>query len=185
MSGMKVSLPLTEQMIHDLRCGDQLLLSGFLYTARDAAHKRLVESLSKNGKLPVELKGQAIYYAGPTPAPPGRVIGSAGPTTSQRMDSMTIPLLEYGVKGLIGKGSRSEEVKKALVQHKAVYLAATGGAGALLAQRIKSAEVVAYEDLGPEAIYKLEVQEFPVVVINDINGNDLYEAGQKAYKRLI
>ena len=182
MTGKRVELPLTEKKIQDLKCGDQLLLSGFLFTARDAAHERLAANLQQKKEFPVELRGQVIYYAGPTPAPPGRAIGSAGPTTSQRMDSMTLPLLEYGVKGFIGKGSRSEEVKKALTQYKAVYMAAAGGAGALLSQRIISAEIAAYEDLGPEAIYKLEVQEFPVRVINDIYGNDLYEEGQKTYR---
>ncbi len=184
MTGIKINLPLTEEKISILKSGDQVLLSGFLFTARDAAHQRLVESLGKKQNLPVELKGQIIYYAGPTPAPPGRVIGAAGPTTSMRMDSMTIPLLEQGLKAMIGKGKRSPEVKSALIKNRALYLAATGGAGALLSQRITSAEVVAYADLGSEAIYKLKVQEFPVVVINDIYGNDLYEEGQKAYRKM-
>ncbi len=183
MKGKKIKLPLQEEEIKDLKRGDRLLLSGTLYTARDAAHKRLLEALDRGEELPFRIKGQVIYYVGPTPPPPGKVIGSAGPTTSSRMDSLTLPLLERGLKGMIGKGSRSEEVKRALQKHGAFYLAAVGGAGAFLSKKIKSARVVAYEDLGPEAIYQLEVEDFPVVVINDIHGGDLYEEGKARYAR--
>ncbi len=183
MKGKKIKLPLQEEEIKDLKRGDRLLLSGTLYTARDAAHKRLLEALDRGEELPFRIKGQVIYYVGPTPPPPGKVIGSAGPTTSSRMDSLTLPLLERGLKGMIGKGSRSEEVKRALQKHGALYLAAVGGAGAFLSKKIKSALVVAYEDLGPEAIYQLEVEDFPVVVINDIHGGDLYEEGKARYAR--
>jgi len=179
----KIKLPLQEEEIKDLKRGDRLLLSGTLYTARDAAHKRLLEALDRGEELPFRIKDQVIYYVGPTPPPPGKVIGSAGPTTSSRMDSLTLPLLERGLKGMIGKGGRSEEVKRALQKHGALYLAAVGGAGAFLSKKIKSARVVAYEDLGPEAIYQLEVEDFPVVVINDIHGGDLYEEGKARYAR--
>ncbi len=183
MKEKKIKLPLQEEEIKDLKRGDRLLLSGTLYTARDAAHKRLLEALDRGEELPFRIKDQVIYYVGPTPPPPGKVIGSAGPTTSSRMDSLTLPLLERGLKGMIGKGGRSEEVKRALQKHGALYLAAVGGAGAFLSKKIKSARVVAYEDLGPEAIYQLEVEDFPVVVINDIHGGDLYEEGRARYAR--
>lgn len=183
MKEKKIKLPLQEEEIKDLKRGDRLLLSGTLYTARDAAHKRLLEALDRGEELPFRIKDQVIYYVGPTPPPPGKVIGSAGPTTSSRMDSLTLPLLERGLKGMIGKGGRSEEVKRALQKHGALYLAAVGGAGAFLSKKIKSARVVAYEDLGPEAIYQLEVEDFPVVVINDIHGGDLYEEGKARYAR--
>lgn len=178
-----ITTPLTEEVVASLQAGDRVLLSGVIYTARDAAHKRLVELIDKGEPLPIDIQGQVIYYVGPTPAKPGEVIGSAGPTTSGRMDVYTPKLTALGLKGMIGKGSRNEAVKEALKRDKAVYFAATGGAGALLAQRIVSARVVVYEDLGPEAIHELEVKDFPVVVINDIYGGDLYVEGRKKYER--
>ncbi len=174
-----IKLPLKDADIADLKAGEQVFLSGVIYTGRDAAHKRITETLDKGEKLPIDISGQVIYYVGPTPARPGQVIGSAGPTTSSRMDLYTPRLLEAGLKGMIGKGKRSPEVKEDIKKHRAVYFAASGGAGALLSKRIKKAEVVAYEDLGPEAIFRLEVEDFPVVVINDIYGNDLYERAEK------
>lgn len=180
---IRLTPPLSEEMVADLKAGDRVLLSGTIYTGRDAAHKRLVDLLAKGEALPIPLQGEIIYFVGPTPAKPGKVIGSAGPTTSYRMDSYSPRLLAEGLKGMIGKGGRSREVRDAIEKYHAVYFAATGGAGALLAQRIKKAEVVAYEDLGPEAIRRIEVEDFPVVVINDIYGNDLYEQGVKPYIR--
>ena len=180
---ISLSLPLKEQDIVRLKAGDRVLLTGVLYTARDAAHKRLVEALERGEKLPIDLKGQVLYYVGPSPAPPGKVIGSAGPTSAYRMDRYTPRLLQAGLRGMIGKGPRSEKVREALKQHKAVYLAATGGAGALLSQRILKAEVVAYADLGPEAIRKLEVKDLPALVINDTHGGDLYQEGREKYRR--
>lgn len=175
----KLKVPLSDKDIADLKAGDQVSLSGIIYTARDAAHKRMVEGMARREPLPIDIKGQILYYVGPTPAKPGQVIGSAGPTTSSRMDVYTPRLLEAGLKGMIGKGKRSSEVVDAIKKCKAVYFAAAGGAGALLSKRIKRAEVVAYDDLGPEAIYRLEVDDFPVIVVNDINGNDLYEEAQR------
>jgi len=177
----KVTLPLTEETLESLKSGDNLLLSGVLYVARDAAHRRMIETLDRGEPLPFDIKGQTLYYMGPSPAPPGRVIGSAGPTTSTRMDAYTPRLLAAGLKGMIGKGVRSPEVKGALKKHKAVYLAAVGGAGALISKTIIKSEVVAYPDLGPEAVLNLEVKDFPAVVINDIYGGDLYVEGKKKY----
>jgi fumarate hydratase subunit beta len=178
----KIRLPLTDKMISDLKAGDAAFISGTLYTARDAAHKRLVEALDHGEPLPFNIKGQTLYYVGPSPAPPGHVIGSAGPTTSSRMDEFTPRLLAAGLKGMIGKGPRSAEVKEAMKKYRAVYFAALGGAGALLSKCIVSAEVVAYADLGPEALLRLEVKDFPVTVINDITGRDLYAEGREAYR---
>jgi fumarate hydratase subunit beta len=178
----KIKLPLTEESIKDLHTGDNVLLSGVIYVARDAAHKRLVEALDKGLDLPFDIKGQTIYYMGPSPAKPGQVIGSAGPTTSGRMDSYSPRLMEVGLKGMIGKGNRSKPVKDAMVKNKAVYFAAIGGAGALIAKGIKKSEIIAYEELGAEAIRKLEVSDFPVTVINDIFGRDLYEEGKAKYR---
>ena len=180
---IKITPPLTDKDVENLRAGDKVLITGVLYTARDAAHKRLVELLDKGEKLPFDVKGQIIYYVGPTPAKPGQVIGSAGPTTSGRMDAYTPRLLELGLKGTIGKGQRSAEVVEAMKKYKAVYLAAVGGAAALIAKTIKKAEIVAYEDLGPEAIRRLEVVDFPAIVVNDINGNDLFRIGVERYRR--
>jgi fumarate hydratase subunit beta len=179
-----ISLPLTEETITGLKAGDKLLLTGALYVARDAAHKRMVEALNRGEPLPFDITGQTVYYMGPSPAPPGRIIGAAGPTTSTRMDPYTPRLIAAGLKGMIGKGPRSEEVKEAIRKHKAVYLAPVGGAGALLSKCITSAEVIACEDLGPEAIRKLEVKDLPVTVINDVHGGDLYIEGKKQYSRL-
>ena len=178
-----VNTPLTEETVKGLKAGDRVLLNGIIYTGRDAAHKRLMEMLERGEKLPLELEGQVIYYVGPCPAKPGRVIGSAGPTTSGRMDPYTPRLLEKGLKGMIGKGLRSKEVVEAIKKHRAVYFAAIGGAGALLAESIKGAEVLAFEDLGPEAIYRLRVENFPVTVVIDCEGNDLYKTGKEQYKQ--
>ena len=175
--------PLSDADLADLKAGDSVRISGVIYTARDAAHKNLVELIEAGKPLPLELKGQVIYYVGPTPAKPGGVIGSAGPTTSGRMDRYTPLMLEQGMKACIGKGLRSAEVKAALKKHKAVYLAAVGGAGALLSKRVLKSETVAYPELGAEAIRRLEVADFPATVINDIYGNDLYEKGMRAYDR--
>ncbi|MCK4417141.1 MAG: Fe-S-containing hydro-lyase [Candidatus Latescibacteria bacterium] len=179
----KITTPLSDQDVSGVRSGDRILLSGVLYAARDAAHRRLIEALQKGDPFPFELPGQVIYYTGPSPARPGRPIGSAGPTTSYRMDPYTPPLLAQGLKGTIGKGARSPQVRKVLREYRAVYFAATGGVGALLSQHIVESEIIAYEDLGPEAIRKLLVRDFPVVVANDIYGNDLYEQGRDKYRR--
>ena len=184
MEGMKkLTTPLCDADLEGLKAGDKVSLTGVIYTGRDAAHKRLVELLDKGEKLPFDPEGQIIYYVGPAPAKPGKPIGSAGPTTSYRMDAYTPRLIEVGLKGMIGKGSRSREVVESIIKHKAVYFAAVGGAAALIAKRIKSKELVAYEDLGPEAIFRLEVEDFPVIVANDICGGDLYKNGVEAYRR--
>jgi fumarate hydratase subunit beta len=158
-----------------------VLISGVIYTGRDAAHKRLTDLIQAGESLPFDIKGQIIYYVGPSPPKPGRPVGAAGPTTSYRMDAYAPELIRLGLKGMIGKGARNQQVKDAMAEFKAVYFAAIGGAGALMAQAIKKAEIVAYEDLGPEAIRRLEVEEFPVIVVNDVRGNDLYEEGVKQY----
>lgn len=176
-----IRLPLTSRTIEELRTGDDALLNGVLYVARDAAHKRMIEALDKGEDLPFDIRGQVIYYMGPSPARPGTVIGAAGPTTSGRMDCYTIRLLEMGLKGMIGKGNRSMEVKQAMMKYRAVYFGAIGGAGALISKSIKRSEVIAYADLGAEAILKLEVEDFPVTVINDIYGGDLYIEGKARY----
>jgi fumarate hydratase subunit beta len=178
-----IKTPLTDETLKNLRTGDRVLINGFIYSARDAAHKRMVELIRKGKTLPFEIKGQIIYYVGPTPPKPGMAIGSAGPTSGYRMDPYTPILLAEGLKGMIGKGVRSREVKAAIKKHRAVYFAATGGAGALISRTIKKAEVVAYEDLGTEAIRMMQVQDFPAIVVNDIYGNDLYEQGKKKYKK--
>jgi len=178
----KIKLPLTDEILKGLRAGDNLLLTGVIYVARDAAHKRMVEALDQGKPLPFDIKGATIYYMGPSPARPGRVIGSAGPTTSGRMDAYAPRLIAEGLKGMIGKGLRSKPVKDAMVKHKAVYLGAIGGAGAIISKSIKKSEVVAYEELGAEAVLRLEVEDFPVTVINDIYGGDLYEEGKARYR---
>ena len=183
MAEYRLTTPLDDDVTTKLNIGDRVLLSGKIYTARDAAHKRMLETINAGGELPFDLKGQVIYYVGPAPAKPGRVIGPAGPTTSGRMDSYTLPLLARGLKGMVGKGFRSPEVISGLRQYKAVYFAAVGGAAALIARKIKKCELVAYPDLGPEAIYELEVEEFPVVVVNDTNASDLYREGRKKYSK--
>ena len=174
--------PLNNEDVERLKAGDRILISGTIYTGRDAAHRRLFDLLKEGKKLPFDIKGQIIYYVGPTPAKPRQVFGSAGPTTSYRMDAYSPALIERGLKGMIGKGMRSDAVKEAMKKYKAVYFAATGGAGALLAKRVKKAEIIAYEDLGPEAIRKLEVEDLPVIVVNDVKGNDLYTEGEKKYR---
>lgn len=179
---IEVATPLTDEVIAGLKAGDYVSITGVIYAARDAAHKRLVALIKEGQELPMDVRGQIIYYVGPTPAPPGRPIGSAGPTTSGRMDPYAPILMEQGLKAMIGKGSRSQPVKDAMVGYKAVYLAAIGGAGALLARSVKASELVAYEDLGPEAIRRLTVEGFPAVVVNDIYGNDLYEEGVRKYQ---
>ena len=181
MSAIKVTIPIEENLLLSLKAGERVLLSGTIYTARDAAHKRMSEALEKGEDLPFNIEGQTIYYVGPTPAKPGQVIGSAGPTTSGRMDKYTPSLLDRGLKGMIGKGYRSKEVIDSMKKNKAVYFAAIGGSGALIARSIKTMEVIAYEDLGPEAIYKLTVRDFPAVVIIDSNGTDWYQLGKQKF----
>jgi len=179
---VKLSPPLDEEKVKSLHIGDRVLITGTIYTARDVAHQRFCQAIKDGKKLPIELKGQIIFYAGPAPAKPGRVIGSIGPTTSYRMDPCTIPLLKEGLKGMIGKGPRSEEVKRAIQEEKAIYFAAIGGTAALLAERIEKARIVAYEDLGPEAVFELEVVDFPAIVALDCYGGDLYKEGIERYK---
>jgi fumarate hydratase subunit beta len=180
---IRLTPPLRDEDAEKLKIGDRVLINGIIYTGRDAAHKRLFDLLKAGKDLPIDVKGQIVYYVGPTPAKPGQVFGSAGPTTSYRMDAYSPSLIERGLKGMIGKGMRSDAVKEAMKKYKAVYFAAIGGAGALLAKRVKRAEVVAYEDLGPEAIRRLEVEDLPVIVVNDVRGNDLYIEGEKKYRR--
>ena len=179
--GKKVTTPLTDEAVKDLRAGDAVEITGVIYQARDAAHKRLVALIESGEELPFELEGAVVYYMGPSPAKPGNVIGSAGPTTSGRMDAYTPLLLEHGLRGMIGKGLRTAEVKAAMQEHPAVYFAATGGAGALLAQRIVANEVIAWPELGAEAVARLEVVDFPAIVVNDCYGGDLYAEGRAEY----
>lgn len=179
-----ITTPLTKEVIAELKAGDYVKISGVLYTARDAAHKRMAESLEKGEALPSNIEDIVVYYMGPSPAREGRPIGSAGPTTASRMDKYTPRLLDLGLKGMIGKGRRSPEVIDAIVRNGGVYFAAVGGAGALLSQRILKSEVVAYEDLGTEAIRRLEVRDFPVIVVIDSDGNNLYEIAEKEWNRL-
>jgi fumarate hydratase subunit beta len=180
---IRLTTPLSDEDVEKLNAGDQVLLSGALLTGRDAAHKRLCDLLDKGEELPIDVRGQVIYFVGPSPAKPGKPIGSAGPTTSYRMDPYSPRLIERGLKGMVGKGSRGQEVIDAMVKHKCVYFAATGGAAAYLAKTVSSAEIIAYEDLGPEAIRKLMVEDFPMVVVNDCHGRDLYKEGRKQYER--
>jgi fumarate hydratase subunit beta len=180
---IRSTTPLADDDVVPLRAGDRVRLFGSLLTGRDAAHKRLCELLDAGQPLPIDLRGQIIYYVGPTPPPPGMVIGSAGPTTGGRMDQYAPRLMALGLKGMIGKGHRSQPVRDAMRQHRAVYFGAVGGAGALLSGFIKAAKIVAYEDLGTEAIRRLTVEDFPVIVVDDTHGNDLYEAGVKQYAR--
>jgi fumarate hydratase subunit beta len=175
--------PLSDEDVLKLRIGDKVLISGVIYTGRDAAHKRLVELLDKGQDLPIDLQGQIIYYVGPSPAKPGRPIGSAGPTTSYRMDPYAPKLIAKGLKGMIGKGPRGQAVVEAMQRHRCVYFGAVGGAAALIARAIKKAAVVAYEDLGPEAIQRLEVEELPVIVAQDAHGGDLYRQGVERYRQ--
>lgn len=181
---VKISPPLTDDVIMKLKAGNRVLITGVIYTGRDMAHKYIAEGHQKGEKLPFDLKGQILYYTGPTPPPPGRPIGSAGPTTSYRMDKFTPYLLELGLKGMIGKGPRGQDVKDAIKKHKAIYFAAIGGAGALISKAIRKAELIAYPDLGTEAVMRLEVEDFPAVVVNDVHGGDLYIMGVERYKDL-
>ena len=178
-----IETPLTQDKVAKLKAGDNVLISGVLYTGRDAAHKKMIEALSRGESLPFDVRDQVIYFVGPTPAKPGQVIGSAGPTTSGRMDAYSPILIAQGLTGMIGKGLRSTEVITAMKEHRAVYFGAIGGAGALIAKRIISAEVIAYPELGPEAVRRIEVVDFPVMVIIDSEGNNLYETGKAQYRR--
>jgi fumarate hydratase subunit beta len=180
---MNIISPIEEGVIEKLTVSTRVLISGVIYTARDAAHHRLIQALDKGKKLPFDIEGQTLYYMGPSPARPGQVIGSAGPTTSSRMDIYTPRLLAAGIRAMIGKGNRSPEVRETIKKYKAVYLVAIGGAGALLAKSIKQAEVIAYEDLGAEAIMRLTVENFPAIVANDIYGQDLFEQGKAKYQK--
>ena len=183
MAAIKITTPLTTEVVESLHAGDEVEITGFIYQARDAAHKRLVALIEAGEPLPFEVEGAVVYYMGPSPAKPGNVIGSAGPTTSGRMDAYAPTMMANGLKGMIGKGLRTPEVKAAMQEHKAVYFAATGGAGALLAQRIVGNETIAYPELGAEAVARLEVKDFPAIVVNDCHGGDLYEEGRKKYAK--
>jgi fumarate hydratase subunit beta len=180
---MRLTTPLTDEVVEQLRAGDKVGITGVIYVGRDAAHKRLVAALNAGETLPFDPQGQIIYYMGPSPAKPGDPIGSAGPTTSYRMDPYAPRMMEVGLKGMIGKGNRSLPVREAMQKHKAVYFGAIGGAGALIAKSIKAARVIAYEDLGAEALRRLEVEDFPAIVVNDIYGGDAYQDGLKQYSR--
>ena len=190
VSSTKLETPLDGEMISKLKIGERVLLSGIVYTARDQAHKRLVDELEKAGRgnrqpnLPFPLEGQVIYYVGPAPSRPGMVVGPAGPTTSCRMDPYTPMLLEKGLKGTIGKGRRAKDVIEAMKKYRAVYFVAVGGAAVLISKKIKSAKVIAYKDLGPEAIYRLDVEDFPLIVANDVYGNDLFDEGINKYRKV-
>ena len=185
MAAKKITTPLTDDVVRDLRAGDAVEISGVIYQARDAAHKRLVALIQAGKQLPFELQGAVVYYMGPSPAKPGNVIGSAGPTTSGRMDAYAPLLTEHGLKGMVGKGLRTQEVKDAMHACTAVYFAATGGAGALLAKSIVGNEVIAWPELGAEAVARLEVKDFPAIVVNDCHGGDLYEEGRKRYAKTV
>lgn len=181
MAQVKITTPLTRDKVKDLKAGDSCLISGVIYTARDAAHKRLCELVEAGKEMPLDVKDTIIYFVGPTPAKPGQAIGSAGPTTAYRMDAYSPTLIREGLTGMIGKGKRGPEVIAAMKKYGAVYFGAIGGCGALLSKCIKKAEVIAYEDLGAEAIRRLEVEDFPVIVVIDSEGNNLYETGRAAY----
>lgn len=180
----KITTPLNENIISSLHSGDYVYITGTIYTARDAAHKRMYEALERGEELPFDIKDNIIYYMGPSPAREGRPIGSAGPTTATRMDKYAPSLLDLGLKGMIGKGKRRQNVKDSMIKNKAVYFAAVGGAGAILSKCIKSSEVIAYDDLGTEAVRKLYVEDFPVIVVIDSEGNDLYETAAEEYRKL-
>ena len=182
-NNIHITTPLTDEIISNLKSGDEVLISGTIYTARDAAHKKLIDSINSGESLPFDIKNAIIYYVGPSPKKPGDVIGSAGPTTSYRMDAYTPTLLDLGLKGMIGKGSRNKNVVESIKKNHAVYFAAIGGAGALISSTIKSSEVIAYEELGPEAVHKLTVENFPAIVVLDSNGNDLYTIEREKYKK--
>lgn len=178
----RITTPLADEVVRGLKMGDEVSITGVIYSARDAAHKRLVELIEKGEDLPFDLRGSVIYFVGPAPAKPGHAVGSAGPTTSYRMDPYSPALIEKGLKGMIGKGGRSDEVKKAMVKHGAVYFAAIGGAGALMSKSIVKADVIAYPELGAEAIRRMEVRDFPAIVAIDAQGNDLYIRGREEYR---
>lgn len=178
-----MTAPLSDEVVSSLEIGDEVLISGTIYVARDAAHKMMVELLDRGEALPFDPRGQIIYYMGPSPAPPGKVIGAAGPTTSGRMDRYAPRLMEAGIKAMIGKGSRAMAVRQAMQEHKAVYMAALGGAGALISRRIRANELVAWEELGAEALRRLEVEDFPAIVVNDVQGRDLYESAKRQWRR--
>lgn len=180
----KIQAPLTEETIQSLHAGDFVNITGYIYTARDAAHKRMYEALARGEQLPFDVRNQIIYYVGPTPAKPGEIVGSAGPTTSGRMDKYTPTMIEQGMRGMIGKGLRSKEVIEACKKYHAIYFAAIGGAAAVIAQSIKGEEMIAYEDLGPEAIRKYTVVDFPAIVCIDIDGRDFYKEGEAKYRQL-
>lgn len=180
---IKITTPLTKEKVKSLKSGDEVLITGTIYTGRDAAHQRLVDSINKNETLPFDLKDSIIYYVGPAPAKPGNVIGPCGPTTSYRMDDLTDQLLSLGLTGMIGKGQRNSVVIESMKKNTAVYFAAIGGAGALIAKSVKSSEIIAYEDLGAEAIRKLEVEDFPCIVVIDSDGNNMYETERVKYQR--
>lgn len=183
MAEVKLTAPLTTEDVEKLNIGDTVLISGVIYTGRDAAHKKMIEALDRGEELPFPIEGSVIYYAGPAPTKPGNVIGSVGPTTSYRMDPYAPRLLDLGQKMMIGKGKRDKEVIDACVRNKAVYCAAVGGAAALLAKQVRSVEIIAYDELGPEAVRRLEVEDFPVIVVNDVAGNDLYVEGRRQYAK--
>ena len=185
MAARKITTPLTDDIVRDLKAGDAVAITGVIYQARDAAHKKLVALVEAGEPLPFELQGAVVYYMGPSPAKPGNVIGSAGPTTSGRMDAYAPLLMQHGLKGMIGKGLRTQEVKDAMKEYTAVYFAATGGAGALLAMSIVGNEVIAWPELGAEAVARLEVKDFPAIVVNDCHGGDLYEEGRKRYAKIV
>lgn len=180
----RITAPFTEETVQNLKAGDTVLITGVIYAARDAAHQRLFETLSRGEELPVDLKGQVVYYVGPSPAKPGDPIGSAGPTTAGRCDAYTPALLDYGLKGMIGKGYRSPAVVDSMIKNGVAYLVTVGGAAALIARSVKSYQVVAYPDLGPEAIARMEVVDFPAIVAIDHEGNNFYDVGQAKYRRL-
>jgi fumarate hydratase subunit beta len=182
MAAIRINTPLDDETVQRLKAGDRVFISGVIYTARDASHKRMLEALDRGEHLPFNIKNQVIYYMGPSPARPGCPIGSAGPTTSGRMDAHTPQLLAQGLKGMIGKGERSTSVKEAMKKYRAVYFAAIGGAGALISRTIRESEVIAYNELGAESVRRLLVEDFPAIVINDIYGGDLYEEGKTRYK---
>jgi len=179
----RIVTPLTDKAALSLRSGDKVLISGIIFTGRDAAHRRIADSIGGNRPLPFDLNGQVIYYVGPSPTPPGKTCGSAGPTTSGRMDPFTPLLLDLGLKGMIGKGTRSAEAIEAMVRNKAVYLGAVGGTAALISKSITRMEIVAWPELGPEAVFRMRVEDFPVVVLIDAYGKNLYETGPRQYRR--
>lgn len=179
---LEVSTPFSEELARSLRAGQKLLVSGTAYSCRDVAHKRIVEAIAAGGELPFDPAGQIVYYAGPTPARPGKAVGSMGPTTSYRMDPYVEPLLKLGLRGMVGKGVRGPKIRDLLASYGAVYMVATGGAGALLASRVKAAEVIAYPELGPEAVRRIDLSSFPVYVAYDTAGGDLYEEGQSEWR---